>query len=120
MDSLRALKAMKETMKKEAQEATGSKKYVTKAQLEAAKLLKVRGEEQQERQEKVCNLEVVSLINSRYPTWLGLSQERKRKLQEGDSQDQASLAKQVKADHDKAEVGVWLLNPPVRTGQVNG
>ncbi len=46
---------MKEQMKRDKQDVVGAnKKYVTKAELEAAKLKRLRDEEDQERQEKVC------------------------------------------------------------------
>lgn len=51
--SLDALKAMKDKLKKERGEVAGGTKYVTKAQLEAARLKKLRDEEEQERQAKV-------------------------------------------------------------------
>ena len=52
--SLDALKALKDKLKKEKQELVGtSKKFVTKAELEAAKLTKLRGEEEEERKKKV-------------------------------------------------------------------
>ena len=52
--SLDALKAMRAAMKAEKQAVTeeSGKKYVTKADLEAAKLKRIRAEEDQERQEK--------------------------------------------------------------------
>jgi len=51
---MEALKAMREKLKKEKQEvaAESGKKYVTKAELEAAKLKRIRQEEETERQEK--------------------------------------------------------------------
>mmetsp|Transcript_43465 Transcript_43465/g.130378 ORF Transcript_43465/g.130378 Transcript_43465/m.130378 type:complete len:476 (-) Transcript_43465:529-1956(-) len=52
--SLDALKAMKEKMRKEREAAAkdNDKKYITKAELEAARLRKIREEEERERQEK--------------------------------------------------------------------
>ena len=54
--SLDALKAMRAAMKAEKQAVAeeSGKKYVTKADLEAAKLKRIRAEEDQERQEKAC------------------------------------------------------------------
>eukprot|EP00798_Chlamydomonas_sp_ICE-L_P010080 gene10080-7977_t len=68
MDSLAVLKAMKEKMKSEAKLAQGSKRFVTKAELEAAKLSKLREEEEQERKEK----------------------ERKRKLIHGEKEEETT------------------------------
>ena len=53
--SLDSLKAMRAAMKKEKQEVAqeSGKKYVTKADLEAARLKRIRAEEVEERQEKV-------------------------------------------------------------------
>ena len=55
--SLDALKAMRAAMKAEKQAVTeeSGKKYVTKADLEAAKLKRIRAEEDQERQEKASD-----------------------------------------------------------------
>jgi hypothetical protein len=47
--SLDALKAMKERLKKEKEEASHGKKYVTKAELEAAKVKRFREEEAQDK-----------------------------------------------------------------------
>ncbi|KAJ9529846.1 hypothetical protein QJQ45_022253 [Haematococcus lacustris] len=52
MDALRALKAK---LKKETSEASADKKFITKAELEAAKLLKLRAEEEEERKRKACH-----------------------------------------------------------------
>lgn len=50
---MQQLKAMKDKMRAEAIAAkTGDKKYVTKAELEASRLGKLREEEERERQEK--------------------------------------------------------------------
>jgi hypothetical protein len=48
------LKSMKAKLKQEKQELVGTeKKYFTKAELEAARLLKIRAEEEEERKKKV-------------------------------------------------------------------
>jgi len=77
--SLDALKAMRDALKKEKKEVAGDKKYVTKAELEAARLKKIREEEERERQEK----------------------ERKRKLQHGEDAD--TPAKQAKTTAEQEE-----------------
>ena len=63
--SLDALKAMRAAMKAEKQAVTeeSGKKYVTKADLEAAKLKRIRAEEDQERQEKAS-------IGNQYGVWV--------------------------------------------------
>ncbi len=53
--SLAALKAAKDKLKKEVQDASalGGKRFMTKGDLEAAKLKRIRDEEEKEREEKV-------------------------------------------------------------------
>lgn len=51
--SLEALKALKDKMKKEKEELVGDKKHVRKAELEAARLKRLREEEEEERKQKV-------------------------------------------------------------------
>lgn len=49
-----ALKALTSKLRKEAQDVAGAKKYVKRAELEEARLQKIREEEAKEREEKVC------------------------------------------------------------------
>lgn len=53
MSGLDSLKALLQKKKQEKQELVGDKKYVRKSDLEAAKLKRIREEEEQERRAKV-------------------------------------------------------------------
>jgi hypothetical protein len=53
MSGLDSLKALLQKKKQEKQELVGDKKYVRKAELEEAKLKRIREEEEQERKAKV-------------------------------------------------------------------
>jgi hypothetical protein len=86
MNSLDALKALKDKLRKETQDVVGSNKYVKRSVIEEAKLKRLRAEEEQERQEKVnstCSLPWAGTqLGCTCPDIAAHMQEKKRKLQD--------------------------------------